>query len=741
MTKIDLRKGDSFEVLKTLDENSIDAIITDPPYGISFMGAGWDAPENIAFDCEFWKLALRVLKPGGHLAAFSSTRTYHRLAVAIEDAGFEVRDQLAWVYGCLDDTTKAVTTEGVVSYNELKIGDMILSYDIATRAYRWEPIEEVYTYNIKDTVYRISTDYGDQIVSRNHRCIIKQSGSEEFVYAEEAARQYEVRVPILEDLPSLLSALPESESLPSGSKQGLFERLSETIVERQALNCDANRDAQREIVGGMRRLRSKVLPQYEMVAGSDTPGLFEKVQRHNTRPHFDHAFAQRTPGLDGTHESFFVTKVDGRQEPGVERGSHLQATEGQLLGCDIRSMSERLSRDVSQRRLRDGTSPYCGDGNRTMSDKSGSGSPYRSSAIQQFEGEFDAVCNKQRSQEIREWSGHRSVVGRIKAERYDGVVWCVKVRTGAFVAVRNGMAFPTGNSGFPKSMDVSKAIDKAAGATREVVGTRKTCKGDSGTKTYSALGAFAQTSTVHVTEPATAEAKQWEGWGTSLKPAWETICLARKPLDQKTVAKNVLKHGTGALNIDACRVGMRDERVLNRNGPIGYGGSKAQGAVADGGKGRWPANLCHDGSDEVLAAFPETKSGEFLPHHAAKGKSQIGTFDIRDRSGEIHPTYGDSGSAARFFASFPREIEGSRFMYCPKAGKGDRAESKHPTVKPVALMRWLCRLITPPGGTILDPFAGTGTTAQAAHEEGFDCILIEREAEYQADIIRRFALT
>ncbi|ODU22761.1 MAG: hypothetical protein ABS87_00925 [Sphingomonas sp. SCN 67-18] len=193
----------------------------------------------------------------------------------------------------------------------------------------------------------------------------------------------------------------------------------------------------------------------------------------------------------------------------------------------------------------------------------------------------------------------------------------------------------------------------------------------------------------------------WEGWGSALKPAIEPIVLARKPLCG-TIAANLQAHGVGALNIEACRI-------------------ETEGDLA-----RWPANVIHDGSDEVLAGFPDTQSGLFLPHHRARGVGRIGTFEIRDRSGEEHPTYGDSGSAARFF-------------YSAKATADERFGSKHPTVKPLDLMRWLCRLITPPGGLVLDPFAGSGTTGIAAMAEGFNAILIEREAEYIADINRRIA--
>lgn len=244
-------------------------------------------------------------------------------------------------------------------------------------------------------------------------------------------------------------------------------------------------------------------------------------------------------------------------------------------------------------------------------------------------------------------------------------------------------------SGFPKSHDVAKGLGK------------------------------------QLAGPALRE--EWEGWGTALKPAAEPICLARKPM-VGTVAQNVLEHGTGAINIDGCRVPgepwVRDNTSGKAEMYDGWG-MKPNVKVNESG-GRWPANIIHDGSDEVIAAFPETTSGLFNGERSSdKFRSTYGSFK-GTAAGETE-TYGDSGSAARFY-------------YTAKADAHDRIGSKHPTVKPVDLMQWLCRLVTPKGGTILDPFAGTGTTGEAAFREGFNAILIEREEEYQTDIRRRMAL-
>lgn len=301
-------------------------------------------------------------------------------------------------------------------------------------------------------------------------------------------------------------------------------------------------------------------------------------------------------------------------------------------------------------------------------------------------------------------------------------------------------------SGFPKSHDVSKGIDKAKGLTREIIRERYTALRIKPGATVVAEGAYGKqdiTFTATDTKPASPESELWQGWGTALKPACEPIVMARKPLIG-TVAANVLEHGTGAINIDGCRVGTDDdlnagasklwsyyrdgeasaERRYTENGGTNF--AMMPGPRGGDPAGRWPANIVHDGSDEVVAAFPDAPG----QHAAVTGNEPSSPFanvygDMPSRARAAHPR-GDSGSAARFF-------------YSAKADADDRFGSKHPTVKPVDLMRWLVRLVTPPKGIVLDPFAGSGATGAAAMAEGMDAILIEREAEYVADIQLRMA--
>ncbi|NVO13851.1 MAG: site-specific DNA-methyltransferase [Rhodoplanes sp.] len=291
-------------------------------------------------------------------------------------------------------------------------------------------------------------------------------------------------------------------------------------------------------------------------------------------------------------------------------------------------------------------------------------------------------------------------------------------------------------TGFPKSHDVAVAIDKAArgvshGGSDPFSPNHGKYKGgcsdenDRGQGFGSGPGQFMREQGVKVERELCDEAAEWEGWGTALKPAFEPIVLARKSCSEKTVAANVIRWRTGALNIGACRIEATpgDYSTGGKNDLTGTGwGHKDASRTEQHPAGRWPANALHDGSPEVLGAFPETTSGGGA-RNSPKAAGIYGGFSGEEATREFAA---NSGSAARFF-------------YSAKASAVDRAGSKHPTVKPVALMSWLVRLVTPPGGVILDPFAGSGTTGAAAQAEGLRCILIEREAEYVQDIVSRFA--
>ena len=483
---------------------SVDAVVCDPPYGLSFMGKDWDhGVPGVAF----WSAALRVAKPGAHLLAFGGTRTFHRLAVAIEDAGWEIRDTVMYVYG----------------------SGFPKSLNIGCKCG-------------KDTVPY--THGGTQPKSQRDVRSVREA--------------------------DVSAAMDTSE----GRREVLQPRLSE---------------------------------QGASITGRAEPS---------------------------------TAKVWSGQL-GMEGRGNVLAEARQLQADQVREMPAEVFADGATGRLHHGTPPANGVASRAHANENRSSSPQEPRSARQHNRKLGTVRKQQRAQE-------------------GGV-----------------------------------AEDQVC----------EICGG----------------------------LKQWDGWGTALKPAWEPIIVARKPLEG-TVAANVLAHGTGALNIDGCRVGTSES--LNGGAYAAAGTERDDGwGMQRGGAGeyqqptgRWPANLIHDGSDEVVGLFPDSKgmatqkSGANLNVYGGNALNESSTTFPEVRLG-----FNDSGSAARFF-------------YCAKASKADRDEGNHhPTVKPTELMKFLCRLITPPSGTVLDPFMGSGSTGKAAVLEGFGFIGIEQDAEYIAIARARIA--
>jgi len=326
-------------------------------------------------------------------------------------------------------------------------------------------------------------------------------------------------------------------------------------------------------------------------------------------------------------------------------------------------------------------------------------------------------------------------------------------------------------SGFPKSLNIGKSVDKLQGNEREVTGTKLKKSGDMRSGNFKKGGEYAD-----IELEQSKGSSPYEGWGTALKPAHEPIVVARKPLSEKTIALNVLNWGTGGINIDASRVGTegggthcdkRDEngKCLGHNN-AGRSTSGETFHAENSSGGRFPANFIHDGSDDVVGLFPETGKSTAIKGHFRKGnvvgdnRTATGAGQFGDGAWVAGSLHNDSGSASRFFKSCPyEEGEGASFAYFPKASKKDRNEglegfddksrptmgsgiggqpdqqkannkNHHPTVKPTKLMQYLVRLVTPKGGTALDPFMGSGSTVKACVLEGFNCIGVELDPEY-----------
>lgn len=619
--RVILHSGDCLEVIKTLADNSIDSVVTDPPYALTsivkrfgktsqsddtqtsdrtrngadgyarlakgFMGKAWDNG-SVAFSASFWQEVLRVLKPGGHCVAFGGTRSYHRLACAIEDAGFEIRDQLAYCYG----------TGFPKSHNVSKAVDRHLGID--------RPVVRV-----------------DASLARNQK--VTGGGKDNTIGGGrpfiEIARERGFHEAISDEAIGLhgweTALKPAWESLCLANKPlefwGEYGTIGSRIDELEALLWS--------VVPA--NIAERLSASSHLVSRAD---LFASVQLNaealsNIRAALSEAmdmsrFESALISSLNTVSSWNVVWAEG------SRPENMSITETELsTTIGLRTLKSFLSRITPESII--------------MAHKTGQLNANASPA----EGAFNASAHRLRS-----------------------------------------------------------------------------------TLELSALA-------VAILQEADASLD------AGARPLWEPICMVRKPLSEATIAANALRWGTGAINVGKCRVeSMEDQRHPSSGGENGLAGTatfriRARTIEEQTINNRWPANLLHDGSPEVLAMFPDTKSGALLPHHRKRGGGLNGssTFAIRDRTGEVSAFYADEGSAARFF-------------YSAKADSDDRLTSKHPTVKPVDLIQWLCRLITPPNGTILDPFAGSGTTGAAAWREGFNAVLIEREEEYQKDIAQRMKL-
>lgn len=594
--RVVLHAGDSRDVLKSTADNSIDACVCDPPYALQsivkrfggknaapakgneaymrasagFMGKKWDTGET-AFDPSFWAEVLRVLKPGGHLVAFSGTRTYHRMACAIEDAGFEVRDMLSWLYGSgfpkSHDVSKGIDRAGA----EREV--------VGTR------ISEGGRSGSKNSVGGHLTDAGKLI---------------EVTSAATA--------PAIEWQGWGTALKPAQEKICFAQKPNVFAVDYDTIgsqiadLESSLWSMLPAKTAERNF--GLSQ------SEFDAVCAS---ARWNADERNSTRAALSEAmgtarFVLAITSSLNTVSSWKRTWAEG------SRPANTSITEMELsTTTDLRTLKSYLSRITP-------------------------------ASIMQ---------------------AHRSGL------------WLI---ANASTAERVFDATLRRLSGILEHSVLANAI------AREVDNCR-----DVGAKVGDA-----------------------------------PILLGRKPL-VGTVAANVLQHGTGAINIDGCRIETDDEAKprVNQKQDEYFSGKKPVTQIPFQNGGRWPANIIHDGSEEVIAVFPDADGGRPVADSVPSKPHANGIYGERGRVG--FAGYEDSGSAARFF-------------YTAKADADDRLGSKHPTVKPVDLMQWLCRLVTPPGGTVLDPFAGTGTTGEAAFREGFNAILIEREEEYQTDIRRRMGL-
>lgn len=592
---IELHHGDCIEVMRTLPDNSVDSICTDPPYGLSstspervteaivawatgdrdyipagkgFMGKSWDA---FVPPPALWDEAMRVLKPGGHLLAFAGTRTQDLMGLSIRLAGFEIRENLAWMHG-----------QGF-------------------------PKSQNVSKAIKDNRCGCAVPYNHDNISR-------------------------------EDVPAVRRDLAATEPLPIDSEPDVLEGVRQVAAARGHDGQEARDKHSGD--GVMFGVPAGVPEAGGMGQASDEPLLLLPVQREGSGAGVGSSRAQGPGGAEDIHPH------DGSGQPGMEGRRDAESREGELRRPALRPLPGGMDDDGTEGRLHHGASASDGSMGGQAATSHGSGESHEPRSAGQSAGEPGTVPVERGSQ---------------------------------------------ARGGWPV----------CAGCGKPVIP---------------------------------------DGLGTALKPAYEPIIMARKPLSGKTVAANVQTHGTGALNIDGCRIG---ETVETWPKSRMYGGNPSEvaftktstaaisaQATGPAPAGRWPANVA---LDEHMAAVLDRQSG--VLHSQATDKSR--------RSMATGATSFKSDKKER--VAYPLEIGGaSRFFYVAKAPKKERPivdGVAHATVKPLALMRWLVRLVTPEGGTVLEPFAGSGTTVEACILEGFHCIAIEREAEYlpliQARIERR----
>ena len=568
---VTLYHGDCREILPGLPDESVSAVVTDPPYGLAFMGKRWDYDVP---SVEVWQECLRVLKPGGHLLAFAGTRTQHRMAVRIEDAGFEIRDMIAWVYG----------------------SGFPKSLDVSKAI--------------------------DKAAGADRQVLGTRSGAINNAEYSQAVSFVKGSVGYRPDFAITAPATPEAKQWQGWGTA--LKPSQETITwARKPLTVDGERDT---IAANLIRLEAKIWLLWNAL-----------------RADANSASSQSEYG-----EALSIAQWNA---------GNVTSTQGVLC--------EEM-----------GTSQYAWALSTCWN------------IVQSWRQRWAGV-----------WShGNTSIISTVASQIID-----LKTLSCCLLQIT------------PENM--LRAVSQAGGL-----------KSTADAVVRFAYDYFAYCEgilTLSATENAIAkDVEQFQG--EAVKPNLSPIVMARKPLIG-TVAENVLQHGTGALNVDGCRVGTEAVKshhtaMLNHGGQNARPWHERHQTTTHEHAGRWPANLIHDGSEEVTGLFPDAGGGYGV--RGGRAGATVGEF----RMGATMETvgFGDSGSAARFF-------------YSAKADKADRGPgNNHPTVKPLDLMRYLVRLVCPIGGVVLDPFSGSGTTLAAAQAEGCLAIGVEREAAYCEIIKGRF---
>jgi DNA modification methylase len=645
-----LYNGNCLDVLRKCPNNYFDSLVTDPPAGISFMGKEWDGDKGgrkqwIAWMTEIMVECERVLKPGAHGLVWALPRTSHWTAMALEDAGFEIRDVVTHLFGCYSEDTDCFTRTGWVKYQELTKDTDVLQWDNQTSKFSWTKPLAIIVKPYSGKMHNLKNRHTDQLLTPDHRTYckiknIKNLHSDLFTVLPpvEFKKSYQIELPLAGSFHGDIEVAPKYAYMV-----GWWLTDAWTHGDKKACMFSQSKPA---TLKKLKREYPDRKLSWDMLNWSD---------------------AAKSALIEGL--------VDG--DGSVREGQH-----GYVFWSKD---PERL--EIFQMLA-------LSSGHRTLVD---------------FEKGCVHVNPKFASTELQ--AKHY-----LEPQEYTGNIWCLTVPCEAFLVRRNGKPFISGNTGFPKSLDVSKAIDKAAGAEREVAGEKTFADGSKARRTQNLGGNSFQdpesrTSNLVITAPATDAAKQWAGWGTALKPASEYWILIRKPISEKTVAANVLKHGVGGLNIDATRINTSDHN-LSRNILTHEAISDIDTANIKIPQGRFPANLILSHNfDCELVGTKKVKGLNFNPENSVLGKDHRAAVGYANDNGtETVPAWqcthgcavkmldeqsglcktgnikagtlqGFGGGRNTFGEGVvPREYKtdeatgASRFFYVAKASKSDKSE-------------------------------------------------------------------
>lgn len=658
---------DCRETMKRMPDNYLDSIVTDPPYELGFMGKHWDS-SGIAYNVDLWREAYRVLKPGGHLLAFGGSRTYHRLACAIEDAGFEIRDQIQWIYG--SGFPKSLDVGKAVDKVNGEMGRLL-------KFVEWMRTTGLTAGQINAAIEK--ADVGSHYLRRDQPAI--------------PTRQLWVKLrPLCGDVPAWVDELIkrieaerevvgwDTKARSTSGKSALPTMGGETVYESWDITAPATEAAKRWNGYGTAlkpAFESICVAQKRFQHGSDFDILFVSLLKH-----LKYQLCQ--------HQLFAQIAERNLRSSRQEQSVGLNIAQW-LAGENI---STREDLYVLMVTLQSVSKEYT-NWNTVLS-------------WLNILADLYTLKNTYTTSTELNMTTELSILNSLEwGSIFQNIIHHQNSQT----------------DGSNVSVYIAESILNAVGLKLKDIHTR-----------------FVQEGAIS------------KEYGLNFAPNNEPIVVARKPLDG-TVAQNVLKWGCGGLNIAGCRV-----EGAKGGGVWGSSNETCKPTFCDSDTvheykssqhpaGRFPANVIHDGSEEVVSKFPNTKSG--------KAELGTGTIDCQNngiygsgKGGIITSCFADSGSAARFFycakaskAERDKGLDGFELGEPPASARSKAAEGRqsalgspranhHPTVKPISLMRYLCRLVTPPNGLIYDPFTGSGTTGIAAKMEGFNFIGSEQEAEY-----------